>query len=763
MMDYLKRIYNLVKVDIKTSKLGTKSKKETKWSKIGKYFLIILLVGYCAVIGYQLSEGFLGELVKLGEMGFERYFIGIIVMIAYIFIILSATRALITTQDKDHTESYLDKLPIESKDRYISKNISNIIYSYSGILMFLLIPIIYLGVKQNMGIGYYLRTFFAFLLMPVLPTLIFFAIFSFIKKVLDIITNNKSEKITNIFNIVLVFYIYYLIYYKFNAEGGNASVIINLIAASESKWYMYLPNIFINIIMGNNVFVNILKVLGINIFVFFVLVNTIGRFYGAKYRNKIFITPKENKVNVEDENKNKNSLKENKKINVEYKNFKVRTAQQAYIKREFSTLMSNIMLAFNTLLVPVFLPIFMLAIMGFMGASEMKTFKDQKDKIYLISNINLSRVESLKDAKDDKEFKEQIANTLNYRFVTNNELEKKRKRKASDDKAKLNIALEMLNNKIQKAENEEEKKQLEIAKKQIENQTKEDADDFTIIGEYSFADLDKNEEKIFNDLKEKQKEGKINYITEEEKAEQLKDEDIKKYAKHEMPSGLLTAYQDTKDLIESDNIFEFAKLLIMKARKSINIKEMPNSVKYFMPIVIGVFLIYSTSISIFMVSKDKNEIQYLKTIPVDISKQIMYKEIPGILTVSIATLIYILIPDLILGLGLFKDIYVLLGIITTIVFAIGINNLEIILDLYKPNFEWKDINGLVKGGPRVFFMFIAKMIIIAIGIIGAVVLVGKHKMKAEHYAYILTAVIFAFTAISTYILKTKGSRLFKKL
>ena len=760
-MNYFKKMYNLVKVDIKTSKLSSTSKKETKWSKIGKYVLLLLLVVYLGVLGYQLSEGFLNELVKLGEMGFEKYFIGIIVMIAYIFIILSATRTLITTQDKNHTENYLDKLPIKSKDRYIAKNISNIIYSYSGILMFLLIPIIYLGAKQNMGIGYYLRTFFAFLLMPVLPILIFFAIFSFVKKVLNFLTNNKSEKITSVLNIALVFYIYYLIYYKFNAEGGNASVIINLIASSESKWYMYIPNIFVNIIMGNNVFINILKVLGINIFTFIVLVNTIGRFYGAKYRNKIFITPKENKVNVED--KNKNSLKENKSVYVKDKEFKVRTPQMAYIKREFSALMSNVMLAFNTLLVPIFLPIFMLVIMGFMGASEMKTYKDQKDKIYLISNINLSRVESLKDINDDKEFKEQIANTLNYRFVTNKDLEKSRKRKESDDKAKLNLALEVINTNIQKAESITEKKQLEMAKKQIESQTKEDGDDFTIIGEYSFSNLDENEEKIFNDFKEKQKEGKINYITEEEKAEQLKDEDIKKYAKYEVPIGLLTGYQDTKDLIESDNIFSFAKLLIMKARKNVHIKEMPNSVKYFMPIIIGTFIIYSTSISIFMVSKDKNEIQYLKTIPLDFSKQIMYKELPGILTVSTATLMYILIPDLILGLGLIKNIYVLLGLITVIVFAIGINNIEILLDLLKPNFDWKDINGLVKGGPRVFLVFVLKILIIALGIIGAVVLVGKQKMKSEHYAIILASVIFAFTAISTYIVKKKGARLFKKL
>lgn len=597
--------------------------------------------------------------------------------------------------------------------------------------------------------------------MPVLPILIFFAIFSFIKKVLNFLTNNKSEKITSLLNIALVFYIYYLIYYKFNAEGGNASVIINLIASSESKWYMYIPNIFVNIIMGNNVFINILKVLGINIFTFIVLVNTIGRFYGAKYRNKVFITPKENKVNVED--KNKNSLKENKSVYVKDKEFKVRTPQMAYIKREFSALMSNVMLAFNTLLVPIFLPIFMLVIMGFMGASEMKTYKDQKDKIYLISNINLSRVESLKDINDDKEFKEQIANTLNYRFVTNKDLEKSRKRKESDDKAKLNLALEVINTNIQKAESITEKKQLEMAKKQIESQTKEDGDDFTIIGEYSFSNLDENEEKIFNDFKEKQKEGKINYITEEEKAEQLKDEDIKKYAKYEVPTGLLTGYQDTKDLIESDNVFSFAKLLIMKARKNVHIKEMPNSVKYFMPIIIGTFIIYSTSISIFMVSKDKNEIQYLKTIPLDFSKQIMYKELPGILTVSTATLMYILIPDLILGLGLIKNIYVLLGLITVIVFAIGINNIEILLDLLKPNFDWKDINGLVKGGPRVFLVFVLKILIIALGIIGAVVLVGKQKMKSEHYAIILASVIFAFTAISTYIVKKKGARLFKKL
>lgn len=760
-MNYFKKMYNLVKVDIKTSKLSSTSKKETKLAKIGKYFLLLLLVVYLGVLGYQLSEGFLNELVKLGEMGFEKYFIGIIVMIAYIFIILSATRTLITTQDKNHTENYLDKLPIKSKDRYIAKNISNIIYSYSGILMFLLIPIIYLGAKQNMGIVYYLRTFFAFLLMPVLPILIFFAIFSFIKKVLNFLTNNKSEKITSLLNIALVFYIYYLIYYKFNAEGGNASVIINLIASSESKWYMYIPNIFVNIIMGNNVFINILKVLGINIFTFIVLVNTIGRFYGAKYRNKIFITPKENKVNVED--KNKNSLKENKSVYVKDKEFKVRTPQMAYITREFSALMSNVMLAFNTLLVPIFLPIFMLVIMGFMGASEMKTYKDQKDKIYLISNINLSRVESLKDINDDKEFKEQIANTLNYRFVTNKDLEKSRKRKESDDKAKLNLALEVINTNIQKAESITEKKQLEMAKKQIESQTKEEGDDFTIIGEYSFSNLDENEEKIFNDFKEKQKEGKINYITEEEKAEQLKDEDIKKYAKYEVPTGLLTGYQDTKDLIESDNVFSFAKLLIMKARKNVHIKEMPNSVKYFMPIIIGTFIIYSTSISIFMVSKDKNEIQYLKTIPLDFSKQIMYKELPGILTVSTATLMYILIPDLILGLGLIKNIYVLLGLITVIVFAIGINNIEILLDLLKPNFDWKDINGLVKGGPRVFLVFVLKILIIALGIIGAVVLVGKQKMKSEHYAIILASVIFAFTAISTYIVKKKGARLFKKL
>lgn len=798
MKNYLKNIYNLVKQDIKTDTSFGNSDNKTLLKKIFKYIGIIILIAYIVFFGYVLSKD---TLEGLGKLGLQNYFIIGIVIISYILVFFTSMRSLISNKNKDNTEKYIDKLPVTSKQRYISKNLTQIIYSYSSIAMICLIPLIYYGVVRGESIFYFLRTLFSILMLPILPTIILFAIMTAIKTVLDILTKGKTENLVSVITLVLIIYIYYLIYYKFQSQGNGINTFINLISGAKENPLMYIPMLSANIIIGKNVLLNMLILIGINIFSLIVFTAIFGNIYRVKkgalgdlFEKVSFINKNKSKTKNEKEKQKldkeeKNIIKDEKeseiweKLNLKDKDFKQKSKAFTYIKREYKFFSSNLMLALNTFLLPIFMPVFIIIISIFSMSGMFERVKNNRSEMYLEVSNNLSDLASIENKKKEGEnttdevLKEAYSNIVKYNFATKDGIIENLKRNKKDEEANLSIALEMLESKIKEAEKEkklEEKENLKLLKeqiisnqKQIENVDSIDEEEVlkNTIAKFSFENIDEDKEKeIFKKLTKLKEEGKIISISEEEKKEQEEDEKYKKYAKYELPTQLLSDYIETKEITNSDSFISFGISKINNVRGKYEYTSIPKEAQFLIPVGVIAFLMYSMQLSIFMFSKEKNEITFLKTIPLKYNRQIKYKQIPGILAALISALIYFIIPEIVLSVKMYKSIYFIAGFILGLVIILLFNNIEIILDLTNPNFKWKDTTALAKSSTNIFVLFIIKTAIFGlIGYLGYL-LVWKNKIISfnNYLIYSSIFIILLATIVEIIILKI-GPKMFKKL
>mgnify|MGYP001667894176 CR=1 FL=1 len=780
MKNYLKKIFNLVKQDLRTNNI-TNIKSKSKIASIIGFIAVFVIFN---ILGFTYAKEFLEN---VNQTGLQNYFITLIVLIAFIFIILSSLRQLMPNKNKDNTEKYLDILPVSNVQRYIAKNITQIITAYYSMAMFLILPVIYFGISQKLGITFYIRSILAFLLMPIIPSIIFYAVMSFIKIILDLLTKNKTEKAMTVFYIFFTLYVYYLIYYKLQSEGNVISTLINAMSSAEKNYLMYIPMKFVNIILGNNALINLLEITGISILVFAIFTLTIGKInikrkgVFIKIMDKINFIKRENKKNketkdnkeIKQENKVE-KIEENKKSgekNKENFSFKQNKKYIAYIKREFSIFSRNIELALNTLLVPVIMPVFMIAIMAFMAAGEYNTFLKEKDKISLISLINIEKLNEIKDEKLEKnnDLKEILSEAIAYTLETKTSLEKKENKELNDKKAQKNISIEILNSKMEKM-NEEEKKEALKLKEELEKLDEKDINKAQKLCEISLDNL-KNEEdfklrrnKNMEIFKKLQEQGKIYKITEEEKKAQKENDKYKEYVKYELPTKLLDEYIKKEEYVKLNSFVKVAKNELKEARKNTDFNQIPNEMKYLIPIFVTFFVVYMLQISIFMFSKEKNEINFLKTIPIEFSKQIKYKKVPGVILALLTVTTYLIIPEILLNIQMYKNIYFILGYVMSIVIIILFNNIDILLDLKSPNLRWKEIKELVKNSKKVFFQLILRLIMIAIPITLGLFLVNKKKiLNFNNYLIFVSIIYIIFTLVTEIILYKLGPKLFKKI
>lgn len=798
MKRYFKNIYNLVKQDIKSDSRKSSKKDNKKINKVLGFLGILVLIAYLAVFGYKISED---ALKGLAETGLENYFIIGIVLTSYLIIITSSMRTLMSNKNKDNTEKYIDKLPVSSKQRYIAKNITQIVYSYSSIALILAFPLIYYGVNQNLSALYFIRIILAVLLLPIIPTIILFAIMTAIKGILDLITKGKTENVVTMLSIVLVLYIYYLIYYKSQTLGDGMTFFINTISNAKDIPLMKLPIAFANFIIGKDVFKNLGMILlsSIGLLVFSTL--TIGNLYRVKkgffgnILEKInFLKKNKNETLINEEklpiNKEKNerlaevengaeestNTKLNKKslenLNLSGKDFKAKSAAASYIKREFTFFTRNVALAMNTILIPIILPVFMLAVMGFSMAGEFAKIKNNKNEIYLIEVNNLGKLEDIKEKQDNNEevseedFKNALASAQSYEFVTKEQLEEKNEKNKKREETQVNLSIEAINTKIEKTKDEEEKQMLEGIKENIlkvKDASKADDPFKDVKLKLSFENIEDKEEEIFKQLEKLKYEGKLRGISKEEKEAQEKDEKLSKYAKYELPTNLVNEYLITKEII-NDSFITVVMNKIKEVRGKAKYTEMPKVTQFLIPIAVTSFIIYAMQMSIYMFSKEKNEIDFLKTIPISFEKQIKYKQMPGIIMETLTLIIYLLIPELIFNFKMYTSIYFFLGIILSVIVITFFNNIEILLDLKNPNFTWKDTTALAKNSINIFTLFVLKAVVFAlIGYLGYLLVSKKKIITLEKYT-IYASVSFVILAILIeFVIVKIGTKMFKKL
>lgn len=778
MKSYFVKIYNLVKQDIKSSSKNNDASKKTKIKKILGYLGVAVFAVYLMGLGYYASEA---ALKGLSKAGLEYYFVIAIVVISYLLTFLSSFRSLMSNKNKDNTESYIARLPVSSRQRYIAKNITQLIYSYSGIALLLVIPLIYYGISLKLGALYFVRAILAILLLPVIPTIILFALMTVIRGILDLITKGKTDNLVAFLSMGLLFYVYYIAYFKMKAEGGATTYLINAISSSKDASLMKLPMCFTSFILGNKALLNLGIILGLSILLMVVSTIIFGKLYEVKkgilgellekinfFKKKA--AGKDDKSNLD----KKTDILESKdekpftKVKFQDEDFKEKKPVVSYIKREFSFFTRNTALAMGTVLMPILLPLIMMAVMGFSLAGEFTNFKNYKKEIYFAEDKNLNKLEDLKEKGKftEEEFQKALNSAEGFKFTTKKDLEDAASKKAAQDEAQVKLSLGMIDEKIKHSKDKEEIAVLNSIKEGIitsSKKAKKDDPFKDVLSIISFENTEQDDKKIIDTFIKLQAEGKIRKSTDKERLEQEKDDKYKKYASFNLPTPLLKEYLETKEML-TKSLPSYALDKLKEAREKARYKDMPKTMQFAVPIFVTMFIIYGMQLSIFMFSKEKNEITFIKTIPISYEKQIKFKQLPGIILETSTLLIYAFIAEIIFNLKMYTSIYMLLGLIMSLVMIGLFNNIEILLDLSKPNFNWQDTNALAKKNKTIFIYQIIKVFIIGITIFLGFYLVSNKKFFGLPAFLIGASITYVILAIiSEVIILKAGPRLFKKL
>ena len=155
--------------------------------------------------------------------------------------------------------------------------------------------------------------------------------------------------------------------------------------------------------------------------------------------------------------------------------------------------------------------------------------------------------------------------------------------------------------------------------------------------------------------------------------------------------GEVLRYLNTKKLVGIDGIKDFIKNGIPKEVKNM----ISNEIIGIIIIGVGTAAVLFNYLGAIVISKDKDNISFLKTLPVTFKKQYMMKLRPPKVLSFIIFAIYYLILVIALKENMFTY-YPVVGLITAI--FIIINNIELagMLDLIRPNFNWKSETELTK-------------------------------------------------------------------
>ena len=155
--------------------------------------------------------------------------------------------------------------------------------------------------------------------------------------------------------------------------------------------------------------------------------------------------------------------------------------------------------------------------------------------------------------------------------------------------------------------------------------------------------------------------------------------------------GEVLRYLNTKKFVGIDGIQDFIKNGIPKEVKNM----ISNEIIGVIIIGVGTAAVLFNYLGAIIISKDKDNISFLKTLPITFKKQYMMKLRPPKVLSFIIFAIYYLILVIALKENMFTY-YPVVGLIIAI--FIIINNIELagMLDLIRPNFNWKSETELTK-------------------------------------------------------------------
>ena len=147
--------------------------------------------------------------------------------------------------------------------------------------------------------------------------------------------------------------------------------------------------------------------------------------------------------------------------------------------------------------------------------------------------------------------------------------------------------------------------------------------------------------------------------------------------------------------------------------------------------VIQFFLMF-IYISVTAISRDGQNANFMKYIPVKYMKQIDYKVMPNIIMTSIMSIITVIIAGILIKADI---LYLLLILITSIIMGVFQSYVLIIVDLKKPKLEWNSEYAVVKQNMNLIWSVVISLISITVLIISGVVLENTFN------SFILTGII----------------------
>lgn len=176
-------------------------------------------------------------------------------------------------------------------------------------------------------------------------------------------------------------------------------------------------------------------------------------------------------------------------------------------------------------------------------------------------------------------------------------------------------------------------------------------------------------------------------------------------------------------------------------------------------LVLGIiqFIFTISNVSITSISREGKNANYMKFIPVSFYKQFIYKSIPQIiinmfLTLIILILLKVIFPE-------FNLIYLFLIFIISNLFNIINSELMVVVDLYKPNLNWKAEYEAIKNNNKLFQYVLTILIILILIYFNKIF--DKLNLIISCLLIILILIILIF--IINKIIKININKLFKKI
>lgn len=316
----IKNVILLTKVSTKNllESMNLISKSTGKFNKKSTYFWLLIIV--MVAIGI-LSNYILSFLQQYGQTGiFLDVIFAMLLLIMFMQSIILSINVFYFSKDIE----YFLPLPLRPMELMLSKFNTIMLVLYGSEAIFALIPLCLYGTTINLGIIYYPLLLIALLLLPILPTLIVSVLSLFLMQIMKFIKNKNVFQIliTLLFIVIIVvaeiFYIKAVIEMP-NDNEMNEEMLVNMQnVAKKINSSFLVVNPLISVLKDQNIWLNLIKVIGIYAIGFIILF-----FIGSKlYIKGVFKATQYSKKKV------------SKKIDIQ-SSVKITSPKVAYLKNEF--------------------------------------------------------------------------------------------------------------------------------------------------------------------------------------------------------------------------------------------------------------------------------------------------------------------------------------------------------------------------------------------------------------------------------------------